>query len=72
MRVVRTRLSGGELASLERLILRVQENLPRGNDPETFHVEKSEIVNDLRRAVGALRVGHPIPEIEARERGKQR
>lgn len=49
---------------MERLVNRLQRNIPRSGNPERFHIEKSDIVNGLRRAIGALRVGHHIPNVE--------
>lgn len=71
-RTVRTPLSGGELATLERLANRVMLNEPSNAHPEQFHIEKSDIKDGLRRVIGALRQGQAIPEIPDRERGKQR
>jgi hypothetical protein len=70
--VVRTPLTGGELATLERLVLRVRQNEPQHGSPERFHVEKSEIADALKRVVGALRLGQRIPAIEDKQRGKTR
>lgn len=42
--------------------------MPRNANPESFHVEKSEIHNELRRIIGALRTGQAIPHIGVRER----
>lgn len=71
-RTIRTPLSGGELATLERLVNRLACNEPSSTHPEQFHIEKSAIKDGLRRVIGALRTGQAIPEIEDRERGKQR
>lgn len=71
-RVIRTPLSGGELATLERLVLRVRQNEPEHGRPESFHEEKSEIAGALARVVGALRLGQQIPDIEDKARGKTR
>lgn len=71
-RTIRTPLSGGELATLERLAHRLMLNEPSSTHPEQFHIEKSAIKDALRRVIGALRTGQAIPEIEDRERGKQR
>lgn len=37
-------------------------------NPERFHIEKSEIANDLNRVIAALRIGHNIPNLEPDER----
>jgi len=37
---------------LDDLAARVSRLSPSHNDPERFHVEKSEIVHDLRRLAG--------------------
>jgi hypothetical protein len=71
-RTIRTPLSGGELATLERLAERVDRNEPSRAHPEQFHIEKSELRSAMRRVIGALRTGQAIPQIEDRERGKQR
>lgn len=71
-RTIRTPLSGGELATLERLVDRVRQNEPDHHRPERFHVEKSEIADALRRVIGALRLGQQIPAIEDKDRGKTR
>lgn len=71
-RVIRTPLSGGELATIERLVLRVRQNEPEHGRPEQFHEEKSEIASALARVVGALRLGQQIPDIEPKQRGKAR
>jgi hypothetical protein len=34
---------------LRDLARRVERNVPNGGDPERFHVDKSEIADDLRR-----------------------
>lgn len=42
----------GEESLCQRIVdiaERVHVNLPRHNDPEKFHAEKSEIVRDLKR-----------------------
>lgn len=61
---VRTPLSGGELATLERLADRIEKNEPSWTNPERFHVEASEIRTAMRRVIGALRTGQAIPEFE--------
>ncbi len=35
--------------TLKRIRERVDRNVPRHGDPEAFHVEKSEIVHELKR-----------------------
>lgn len=67
-RAVRTPLSGGELASLERLAERLNRNEPNHARPEKYHIERSDIHDALRRVIGALREGQAIPEIARRER----
>lgn len=37
---------------------------PRSGNPERFHVEKSELANDLVRVIGALRLGQRLPDIQ--------
>lgn len=64
MVTVRTPLSGGELASVERLARRIESNQPSDRDPEQYFVEKSDIVDAFRRVIGALRVGHRIPNVD--------
>lgn len=71
-RTVRTPLSGGELATLERLVNRLGANEPSSAHPEQFHIEKSDLKDAFRRVIGALRLGHAIPHIEDRDRGQQR
>jgi hypothetical protein len=60
-------LSGGELAAIERLARRIEQNEPSSNDPERYFVEKGEIVQGFRRLIGALRTGQRLPDIENRE-----
>jgi len=44
-------------ARLKDLARRVDRNVPDRMDPHEFHAEKSEIVNDLRRAAREMEVG---------------
>jgi hypothetical protein len=64
MATVRTPLTGGELATLERIVSRLRRNIPRNGWPARFHEEKSEIANDLVRVIGALRTGQRLPDIQ--------
>lgn len=42
---------------LEELARRVDRNVPRRSDPEEFHAEKSEIVQQLRRIANEAQHG---------------
>lgn len=64
MACIRSPLNGGELATLERLAQRVDRLTPYTRAPEHYHLEKSDIVEALKRITGALRLGHRLPKIE--------
>lgn len=68
MAYVRKAINGGELVTLQGIVSRIHRNIPRSGNPERFHIEKSEIANDLNRVIKALRIGHNIPNLEQDQR----